>query len=86
MRTEFCAALKRQFNYVVVGICVAGAHAAARTRMVRGVRSYPTTVKAYENDTVLLPCYVEDQGMWLTILCVYGLCVCCSFPSFDGND
>ncbi|XP_025270557.1 limbic system-associated membrane protein isoform X2 [Camponotus floridanus] len=25
-------------------------------------QSYPTTVKTYENDTVLLPCYVEDQG------------------------
>ncbi|XP_076236318.1 neurotrimin [Calliopsis andreniformis] len=25
-----------------------------------GFKSYPTTVKTFENDTVLLPCYVED--------------------------
>lgn len=40
---------------------VAGTHATTN----RNFRSYPTTIKTYENDTVLLPCYVEDQGMSL---------------------
>ncbi|CAL1674957.1 unnamed protein product [Lasius platythorax] len=39
-------------------ICTIGTHATTN----RNFRSYPTTIKTYENDTVLLPCYVEDQG------------------------
>lgn len=29
---------------------------------VEGAFSPPTLVKSYENDTVLLPCHVEDLG------------------------
>ncbi|RLU24039.1 hypothetical protein DMN91_004248 [Ooceraea biroi] len=39
-------------------ICMIGAQAMAN----RGFRSYPTKVKIYEHESVLLPCYVEDQG------------------------
>lgn len=39
-------------------ICTIGTHATT----YRDFRSYPTTIKTFENDTVLLPCYVEDQG------------------------
>ncbi|XP_076619332.1 limbic system-associated membrane protein isoform X2 [Colletes latitarsis] len=31
-----------------------------RAAVNNGFKSYPTTVKTFENDTVLLPCYVED--------------------------
>lgn len=27
-------------------------------------KSVPVTVKAYENDTVLLPCYTVDTGLY----------------------
>lgn len=33
------------------------------TTNAQGFRSVPTTVKTYENDTVLLPCYAS--GKWL---------------------
>ncbi|XP_016920426.1 neurotrimin [Apis cerana] len=32
----------------------------SRATANNGFKSYPTTVKTFENDTVLLPCYVED--------------------------
>ncbi|XP_076280807.1 limbic system-associated membrane protein isoform X1 [Lasioglossum baleicum] len=32
----------------------------SRAAVNNGFKSYPTTVKTFENDTVLLPCYVED--------------------------
>ncbi|GAB1869556.1 Limbic system-associated membrane protein [Camponotus japonicus] len=38
-------------------ICMIGTQATVN----HDFQSYPTTVKTYENDTVLLPCYVEDQ-------------------------
>lgn len=34
----------------------------SRAAVNSGFKSYPTTVKTFENDTVLLPCYVEDLG------------------------
>lgn len=34
----------------------------SRATANNGFKSYPTTVKTFENDTVLLPCYVEDLG------------------------
>ncbi|XP_034170837.2 neurotrimin isoform X1 [Osmia lignaria lignaria] len=37
-------------------IFIIGSRAAVNNRF----KSYPTTVKTFENDTVLLPCYVED--------------------------
>ncbi|XP_076376094.1 limbic system-associated membrane protein [Megalopta genalis] len=43
------------FGYVLC-IFIIGSRAAVNN----GFKSYPTTVKTFENDTVLLPCYVED--------------------------
>ncbi|XP_076280833.1 limbic system-associated membrane protein isoform X4 [Lasioglossum baleicum] len=43
------------FGYVLC-ILIIGSRAAVNN----GFKSYPTTVKTFENDTVLLPCYVED--------------------------
>nr|XP_031839817.1 neurotrimin isoform X1 [Nomia melanderi] len=37
-------------------LVIAGSQAAVNN----GFKSYPTTVKTFESDTVLLPCYVED--------------------------
>lgn len=37
----------------------------SRATANNGFKSYPTTVKTFENDTVLLPCYVEDLGKQL---------------------
>ncbi|XP_066593871.1 neurotrimin-like isoform X2 [Prorops nasuta] len=39
-------------------IYIAGCRASATSS--RDFKSYPTTVKTFENDTVLLPCYVEE--------------------------
>lgn len=43
---------------------VTGIHAAVRTS--RALGSHPTMIRITENDTVLLPCYVEDQGTVLS--------------------
>ncbi|XP_014488939.1 PREDICTED: limbic system-associated membrane protein-like [Dinoponera quadriceps] len=42
-------------------ICITGIYAGIRTNRAFG--SHPATIKVSENDTVLLPCYVEDQGV-----------------------
>lgn len=39
----------------------------------RNFKSFPTTVKTLENDSVLLPCYLENAGLYLlhiTSICV----------------
>lgn len=38
------------------------------TTNAQGFHSVPTTVKTYENDTVLLPCYASSKCRWSSYL------------------